>query len=86
MLVIIPNCHYALAIPKSKEKHCVWRRYIGTCLFLTGQKMIIKKSKNHKNFTNFYKIRNLTKKFHPDGVYNDTYGPTVSNLKIRSMV
>ena len=45
-----------------------------------------KKSKNHKNFTNFCKIRNLTKKFHPHEVYNDTYGPTLSNLKIRSMV
>ena len=59
---------------------------IWTFFFLTRQKKTIKKSKNHKNFNNFCKIRNLTKKFHPDEVYNDTYGPTLSNLKIRSMV
>ena len=54
--------------------------------FLTEQKEIMKKSKNHKNVNNFCKIRNLTKKFQPDEVYNNTYGPTLSNMIIRSMV
>ena len=53
---------------------------------MTEQKKIIRKSKNHKNFNNFCRIRNLTKKFQPDEVYNDTYDPILSNLKIKSMV
>ena len=68
---------------KSASNVCISCR---TCFFLTEQKKIIKKSKNHKKVNNFCKIRDLTKKFHPDEVYNDTYGPTLSNLKIRTMV
>ena len=54
--------------------------------FLDWAKKVIKKSNNHKNFNNFCKIQHLTKRFHPEEVYKDTYGPTLSNLKIRSMV
>ena len=54
--------------------------------FLDRAKKVIKKSKNHKNFNNFCKIQHLTKRYHPEEVYKDTYGPTLSNLKIRSMV
>ena len=54
--------------------------------FFDWAKEIIKKSKNHKNFNNFCRIQNLTKKFQPDEVFNDTYDPILSNLKIKSMV